>query len=87
LTRQLRPVLPKARKPRHGAWVRFGSRRWRAAPEASLYAMSLEPKLPVPERTRFLEFWAENFTLLTFENSNIIVLNSGRRDAKTSVCS
>jgi hypothetical protein len=49
--------------------------------------MSLEPKLPVPERTRFLEFWAENFTLLTFENSNIIVLNSGRRDAKTSVCS
>ena len=40
------------------------------------YAMSLEPMLPIPSRERFLEFWAENFTLYTEGSCNFVVLNT-----------
>lgn len=40
------------------------------------FAMSLEPQLPVHDRTQFLEFWAQNFTLITYPDCNILVLNT-----------
>lgn len=40
------------------------------------YVMSLKPSIPVAERERFLEFWAENFTLISSEDCNILVLNT-----------
>jgi predicted phosphodiesterase len=54
------------------------------------YAMSLTPSLPVANRLPFLEFWAENFTLLQFDSCNILVLNTaayhgGGKDAETEI--
>lgn len=40
------------------------------------YAMSLMPTIPVAERIPFLEYWAQNFTILKFEDCNIVVLNT-----------
>jgi hypothetical protein len=40
------------------------------------YAMSLRPTLPVEDRMNFLEFWAQNFTLLQTPDCNIVVLNT-----------
>lgn len=40
------------------------------------YLMKLEPRIPVGERERFLEYWAENFTLISSDKCNILVLNT-----------
>jgi 3',5'-cyclic AMP phosphodiesterase CpdA len=40
------------------------------------FVMSLAPKIPYEERERFLEYWAENFTLLSHEGCNILILNT-----------
>lgn len=40
------------------------------------YVMSIKPQIPVVERERFLEFWAENFTLISEDDCNIIVVNT-----------
>lgn len=40
------------------------------------YAMSIQPKIPVGTRTKFLEFWAEHFTLVSDKECNILVLNT-----------
>ena len=40
------------------------------------FAMSLSPKIPITERKHFLEFWAENFTLISNEECNILALNT-----------
>jgi hypothetical protein len=40
------------------------------------YAMSLSPTLPVAARQSYLEYWAENFTVLRFEDCNVAVLNT-----------
>lgn len=40
------------------------------------YAMALSPSIPVPDRSRFLEYWAENFTILSEPDCNIVVLNT-----------
>jgi predicted phosphodiesterase len=40
------------------------------------YAMTLEPTIPVPERERFLEYWAENFTLIAEPELDLLVLNT-----------
>lgn len=54
------------------------------------FAMSLDPKLPTADRLKFLEFWAENFTLLQFPSCNILVLNTaayhgGGKDVATEL--
>lgn len=54
------------------------------------YAMSLEPPLPVQERIHYLEYWAQNFTILQHDDCNIIVLNTaayhgGGADSKTEI--
>jgi hypothetical protein len=38
--------------------------------------MSLQPNLPVADRRQYLEYWAENFTLLQESGCNIIALNT-----------
>jgi hypothetical protein len=38
--------------------------------------MSLQPRIPVPDRERFLEFWAENFTLISVDQCNVLALNT-----------
>lgn len=38
--------------------------------------MSLAPSIPLNDRTHFLEYWAENFTLVSDDNCNILVLNT-----------
>jgi len=38
--------------------------------------MKLEPQIPVAKRDRFLEFWAENFTLISSDKCNILILNT-----------
>ena len=40
------------------------------------YAMSLQPTIPVAERVPFLEYWAQNFTVLKFDDCNIAALNT-----------
>lgn len=40
------------------------------------YAMALSPQLPTDERSAYLEFWAENFTLINEDNCNVVVLNT-----------
>jgi predicted phosphodiesterase len=40
------------------------------------FAMSLVPKIPTADRTHFLEYWAENFTLISYEECNILSLNT-----------
>lgn len=40
------------------------------------YAMSLDPSLPTNDRLSYLEFWAQNFTLLSYEDCNVVVLNT-----------
>lgn len=40
------------------------------------YAMSLNPRIPINNRNHFLEFWAENFTLIHDDGCNIVVLNT-----------
>lgn len=40
------------------------------------YIMSIKPQIPVAERERFLEFWAENFTVISEADCNIVVLNT-----------
>jgi predicted phosphodiesterase len=40
------------------------------------YAMSLGPSIPTPERLHFLEYWAENFTPISFEGCNIVAVNT-----------
>jgi hypothetical protein len=54
------------------------------------YAMALRPSLPVKDRTSFLEFWAQNFTLLSYSDCNIVVLNTAAyhgagEDAKAEI--
>lgn len=38
--------------------------------------MSLTPSIPANDRMRFLEYWAENFTLISENDCNILVLNT-----------
>jgi predicted phosphodiesterase len=40
------------------------------------FAMSLSPTLPTGDRQQFLEFWAENFTLVSGNDCNIVALNT-----------
>jgi predicted phosphodiesterase len=40
------------------------------------FAMSLAPKIPTADRRHYLEYWAENFTLVSSEQCNILVLNT-----------
>lgn len=40
------------------------------------YVMSARPQIPVVKREHFLEFWAENFTLIADDDCNIAVLNT-----------
>ncbi|WP_413708572.1 metallophosphoesterase family protein [Rhizobium sp. Rhizsp82] len=40
------------------------------------YVMSIKPQIPVIERERFLEFWAENFTVISEPDCNIVVVNT-----------
>lgn len=40
------------------------------------FVMSLKPQIPVADRIKFLEFWAENFTIINDNDCNIIVLNT-----------
>lgn len=40
------------------------------------YVMSLTPKIPVEDRVKYLEFWAENFTIISENDCNIIILNT-----------
>lgn len=40
------------------------------------YAMSLAPKIPISDRSSFLEFWAEHHTLISSNDCNILVLNT-----------
>lgn len=40
------------------------------------FAMSLNPSIPTPERIHFLEYWAENFTSVSVESCNIVVVNT-----------
>ena len=40
------------------------------------YAMSLRPSIPVEDRSNFLEYWAENFTLVADDNCKILTLNT-----------
>lgn len=40
------------------------------------YAMALAPRIPVEVRERFLEFWAENFTLISDDGCNVLVVNT-----------
>lgn len=40
------------------------------------YAMSLEPALPVADRIAYLEYWAQNFTVLKFNDCNVVALNT-----------
>ncbi|TBB15019.1 metallophosphoesterase (plasmid) [Rhizobium ruizarguesonis] len=40
------------------------------------YVMSTKPQIPVVERERFLEFWAENFTVISEPDCNIVVVNT-----------
>jgi predicted MPP superfamily phosphohydrolase len=40
------------------------------------YAMSLAPTLPVADRLSYLEYWAQNFTVLKFDDCNVAALNT-----------
>lgn len=40
------------------------------------YVMALNPPLPTDDRVHYLEYWAENFTLISEADCNIIVLNT-----------
>lgn len=40
------------------------------------YAMALKPHLPTNDRVAYLEFWAENFTIIYEDNCNVAVLNT-----------
>ena len=40
------------------------------------FAMSMTPKIPIDEREQYLEFWAENFTIIHGDDCNLIVLNT-----------
>ena len=40
------------------------------------FAMSLSPRIPCDDRQHFLEYWAENFTLISPDDCNILVLNT-----------
>jgi predicted phosphodiesterase len=40
------------------------------------FAMSLSPRIPCEDRQHFLEYWAENFTLISDVGCNILVLNT-----------
>jgi hypothetical protein len=54
--------------------------------------MSLTPKIPVDDRTKFLEYWAENFTAIhdADNDCNIVVINTaayhgGGKEAKEEI--
>jgi predicted phosphodiesterase len=54
------------------------------------FAMSLVPKIPTEDRKHFLEYWAENFTLVSNDECNLLVLNTAAyhgagRDAATEI--
>ena len=40
------------------------------------FAKNLSPPIPTPERPKYLEYWAENFTLISRNDCNILVLNT-----------
>lgn len=40
------------------------------------YLMSLKPALPVEDRGRFLEFWAENFTIISGDDCTLAIVNT-----------
>ncbi len=40
------------------------------------YVMSLKPEIPAPNRNSFLEYWAENFTILSHPDLNLAVINT-----------
>ena len=40
------------------------------------YAMSLSPSIPADDRQSFLEYWAQNFTILQRDGCRILVLNT-----------
>lgn len=40
------------------------------------FLMALNPTLPVGDRIRFLEFWAENFTVLSHADCTVAILNT-----------
>jgi predicted MPP superfamily phosphohydrolase len=40
------------------------------------YVMSLEPRIPYNNRQKYLEYWAENFSIITDDHVNIVSLNT-----------
>lgn len=40
------------------------------------YAMALKPSLPIDNREKYLEYWAENFTSIQSDDLNVVVLNT-----------
>lgn len=40
------------------------------------FAMSLDPSIPTSQRIHFLEYWAENFTSISFDDCNIVAVNT-----------
>jgi hypothetical protein len=44
--------------------------------DAAEFAKALQPAIPVCERSRYLEFWAENFSLIATEECNVLSLNT-----------
>lgn len=40
------------------------------------YAMALAPTIPIADRTHYLEYWAEHFTLIPDDDCNILVVNT-----------
>jgi Calcineurin-like phosphoesterase len=56
----------------HDLDSRFASNRF----DPRGYAMTLTPSIPANDRMAYLEFWAENFTIITSAQTNILVLNT-----------
>lgn len=56
----------------HDLDSRFSSNRF----DPRGYVMSLRPALPVADRTAFLEYWAEHFTVLRKEDCTLLVVNT-----------
>jgi len=40
------------------------------------FAMSLLPTIPSPQRLEYLEYWAENFTVISTNGCNILIINT-----------
>lgn len=40
------------------------------------YAMSVKPAIPIADREKYLEYWAEHFTILNEPDCNILIINT-----------